>query len=155
MTAQSLLRSRRCGPALVALVTGPGTAPTIRPNSWARSATFIDPERAPALTTTVAVESAAINRARAMKRWRVGTAPGVSVSEVDCTSVRTRLHSDEGTVQVDLFTPGWCCDLGLGRRSGHRLLGPGRSDVSRDVPGCQYGHRAGSRSPAVASSGLW
>jgi hypothetical protein len=78
---------------LFALVTGPGTAPTARPSSCARRATVIDPERAPASTTTVAAESAAISRARAMKRWRVGTAPGWNLTDHEAEVGHSRSSS--------------------------------------------------------------
>ena len=69
-------RSRRCGPTLAALVTGPGTAPTLLPSSKACCATPNEPDRPAASTIAVVDASAAISRPRAMNRCRVGTAPG-------------------------------------------------------------------------------
>ena len=56
-----------CVPADSRLVTGPGTAPTARPSSAAKSAVVSEPERSVAWTTTVAAPSAAMMRLRAMK----------------------------------------------------------------------------------------
>ena len=47
------------GPVLAALVTGPGTAPTLRPKSYAWRAVCRAPERAPASTTIVVFDRAA------------------------------------------------------------------------------------------------
>src|SRR5690625_7705042 len=58
-------RISRCDPLLVALVIGPGTAPTWRPNSCAIPATPNDPDRYPASTTTVEPDIAASTRFRA------------------------------------------------------------------------------------------
>lgn len=63
-------------PTLAALVTGPGTAPTVRPSSEAHRVTISDPERLAASTMTVVDASAASSRARAMNRCLVGAAPG-------------------------------------------------------------------------------
>ena len=57
-------------PADSRLVTWPGTAPTARPSSAAKSAVVSEPERSVAWTTTVAAPSAAMMRLRAMKHHR-------------------------------------------------------------------------------------
>lgn len=59
-------------------VTGPGTAPMVRPRAAAWFAVVSDPDRTPASTTTVAAVVAAISRLRARKRQRVGAAPGAT-----------------------------------------------------------------------------
>lgn len=64
------------GPMLAALVTGPGTAPTPRPRSRAARTVLIDPDRTPASGITVAPDSAASSRFRAMNRCLVGADPG-------------------------------------------------------------------------------
>ena len=51
-------------------MTGPGTAPTARPSSAAKSAVVSEPERSVAWTTTVAAPSAAMIRLRATKHQR-------------------------------------------------------------------------------------
>ena len=60
------------------VVTGPGTAPTVRPSSAAKSAVVSEPERSVACTTTVAAPSAAMIRLRATKHQRCVSAPGGS-----------------------------------------------------------------------------
>ncbi len=67
-----------CVPADSRDVTGPGTAPTARPSSAAKSAVVSEPERSVAWTTTVAAPSAAMMRLRAMKHQRWPSAPGGS-----------------------------------------------------------------------------
>lgn len=57
-------------------VTGPGTAPMVRPRAAAWFAVVNDPDRTPASTTTVAAVVAAISRLRARKRQRVGGRAG-------------------------------------------------------------------------------
>ena len=59
-------------------MTGPGTAPTKRPSSIAKSAVIRDPERSLPSTTTVPAPSAAMRRLRAGKVQRRGGSPGGS-----------------------------------------------------------------------------
>ena len=56
--------------------TRPGTAPSVRPRSCAKSAVISVPEDSPASTTTVIRPSAAISRLRAGKLQRYGRWPG-------------------------------------------------------------------------------
>src|SRR5690606_34216036 len=69
-------RRSRWHPADAIDVTGPGTAPTGRESSAARTAVLSDPERHAASTTTVAPATAAIRRLRSRNRTRLGTEPG-------------------------------------------------------------------------------
>ena len=68
----------RCGAADIAEWIGPGTAMTCLEHSTAQLAVLRAPDRNAASTTTVPLESAAINRFRARNRIRVGRAPGGS-----------------------------------------------------------------------------
>ena len=63
-------------PTASAHVIRPGTAPTVRPSSAAKSAVVSEPERSAASTTTVTYDSAAMMRLRATKHQRIGPKPG-------------------------------------------------------------------------------
>ena len=70
-------------------MTGPGTAPTVRPHSIAISAVISDPDRSAASTTTVTPAIAAINRLRAGNIQRNVGEPGGS-SEITAPFERIR-----------------------------------------------------------------
>ena len=87
-TAGVSLRSR-WQPAELALVTGPGTAPTGRSRVKAWWAVLREPDRQPASMTAVAWPRAAMSRLRCKKRQRVGAQPhGSSLTTMPTSMMR-------------------------------------------------------------------
>ena len=139
---------RPCVPALRRDVTSPGTAPTARPSSAAKSAVVSEPERSVAWTTTVAALSAAMMRLRATKHQRWASAPG-GISEITAPRLATAAWSRHPRRGYG--------DVGAGGEHGDRLAGRlersfvgGRVDPERE-PG-DHRHARG-REPAAQRPG--